>query len=110
MATWTPAAPVVSYLGADNLGRTAAGTLTIAGVSFGARDNTPSSRIDAAVCGTAAWTSGSSVNCYSTSSPSELSTGVTVGGLAGTRLPGFTFDGTGRLLTLWTITHVPACL
>ena len=68
-------------------------TVTVAGLSFGQSDATPSSRIDGVACGTAAWTSLSSILCRELSAPSSVTTEVTVGGLVGTRYPAFTFDG-----------------
>ena len=85
-------APAVSYLGVGNNARTMVATVSVAGLSFGQSDSTPSGRIDGVACGTAAWTSGTSVMCRELSAASSASTEVTVGGLAGTRYPAFTFD------------------
>ena len=85
-------APVVSYLGVDNNALTMAGSVTVAGLSFGQSDATPSSRIDGVACGTVAWTSLSSILCRELSAPSSVTTEMTVGGLVGTRYPAFTFD------------------
>ena len=73
------------------------GTVTVHGVNFGYSDSTPSSRLDLIDCATTAWASATSLNCYSLSGPSSVSTEVTVGGLAGTRFAAFTFDGVARL-------------
>ena len=43
-------APAVSYLGADNLSRTAAGIVSVSGLSFGQHDSTPQGRLDGAAC------------------------------------------------------------
>ena len=83
---------MVSYLGRDNAARTLISTVTVNGLSFGAANVTPSSRIDSAVCATAVWTAATTINCWNTNSPSVVSTEVTVGGLVGTRYPAFTFD------------------
>ena len=68
-------------------------TVSVAGLSFGQSDSTPSGRIDGEACGTAAWTSTTAVLCRELSAASSVSTEVTVGGLVGTRYPAFTFDG-----------------
>ena len=69
------------------------GSVTVHGLNFGQSDDTPSGRVDTAVCATAAWTSHSTVHCSLTTSPALISTEITVGGVAGTRYPQFTFDG-----------------
>lgn len=83
---------MVSYLGVDNDARTMIATVTVAGLSFGQSDATPSSRIDGVACGTVAWTSLSSILCRELSAPSSVTTEVTVSGIVGTRYPAFTFD------------------
>ena len=88
-----PTAPAVSYLGVGNFARTAESTVTVSGLSFGTTDNTPSGRVDALTCATAAWASATTVLCWnSNGQPSVITTELTVGGLVGTRYPQFTFD------------------
>ena len=84
----------MSYLGIDNAARTMTGSVTVSGVNFGQNDNTASSRVDTNICTTAAWASATTVLCTSAHGfPSVITTEITVGTLAGTRYPAFTFDG-----------------
>ena len=82
-----------------NTGRSGAGTVTISGLNFGVYSFTPTaSHSGDVLCGTASWTSGTTVAC----SPSAFTTQasatrarVTVSAVVGTlSVVGFTFDGT----------------
>jgi len=87
------AAPVVSFV-APNAAITAGLSLTMAGLSFGSLDVTPSTAIGLTSCATAAWASSTSVRCLvaAGAGPSIL-TSVTVESVVGTRIAGFSFDG-----------------
>ena len=78
--------------------RSGTGTVTISGLNFGAYSFTPTATHSGDIlCGTASWTSGTTVAC----SPSAFTTQasatrarVTVSAVVGTRsVIGFTFDG-----------------
>ena len=65
----------------------------MAGLNFGKSDYTASNRADGASCATSSWQSSTSMQCLNEVAPVATSTEITVGGLAGTRYPAFTFDG-----------------
>ena len=77
----------------DNFARTHTGSVSVSGVNFGALDFTASGRTDALACATAGWASATTVLCSAATTPTVVTAEVTVAGLAGTRLPAFTFDG-----------------
>ena len=84
---------MVSFV-APNAAITAGLSVTMAGLSFGALDVTPSTAIGLTSCETAAWASSTSVRCLvaAGAGPSIL-TSVTVESVVGTRIAGFSFDG-----------------
>ena len=88
------AAPAVSFVAESNAGTSAGIGLTVSGLNFGLYDNTPSSRIGASGCGTAAWVSLTSVQCVLQHGLNvRLGAAVTVSEVAGTFSSVFSFDG-----------------
>ena len=92
----------MSFLADTNIVATASFSVTVSGVSFGALDATPSSRIGASSCQTTAWVSGTSVACLlSLGVGTGLAAQATVSAVAGTQTTVFTYDGAA------TPTHLP---
>ena len=90
----TPAAPVVSFLRELNAAGTAAWSVTVSGIDFGASDASPTARLGATSCPTAAWASSTSVVCFV--APGEgprKDAAMTVEGVVGTRTRAFSYDG-----------------
>ena len=81
--------------------RSGTGTVTISGLNFGAYSFTPSllaTGVD--MCGTASWTSGTTVECRVIAATAVKTSyaKVTVGAVVGTRVGFyFTFDGTTEM-------------
>ena len=99
------AAPVFSAPAPKNTIRSGSGTVTISGLNFGAYSFTPTATHSGDIlCGTASWTSGTTVACSPsafTAQASATRARVTVSAVVGTRsVVGFTFDGTEFWATL----------
>ena len=88
-------APCVSLSSPPNAGVTAGGSVTISGLNFGGLVVTPTSSLAAAdVCGSAAWTSVTTVLCAPAAyGGSAVRTAVSVSAVAGTLMGQFCFDG-----------------
>ena len=81
----------------------AVASVTLAGLNFVASDTTVTAAVALADCGTASWTTATSVSCIGTRGAGEVGTaGVTVGGVTGTSSVVFSFDGGGRFLVFQT--------
>jgi len=78
----------------DNLATLAAVSVTVSGLYFAAFDLSPTAVLGTGVCGTASWTSSTSVHCLSSgaSLPPAFAP-VTVNSIVGTGANVFTFDG-----------------
>jgi len=88
------AAPVVSFTSGENIAGSDGGLVTVTGLDFRSSDLTASVGLGSQGCGTASWSSGTSVVCAaSAGTGSGAAAVVTVGGVVGTRTGGFTFDG-----------------
>ena len=94
------AAPVVSDSISPNRPASTALSVTVSGLNFefmdsASVDTTPTVQVALGACDTAAWASGTSIRCFQTNqgTPHDRTTHVTVAGLVGTAIPGFTFDG-----------------
>ena len=87
-------APAVSFVGSANVATTIGWSVTVSGVSFGALDTTPSSRVGLSSCVTASWASATSVVCLPAGgqgvSHDAILTSVAV---AGTQTRVFSYDG-----------------
>jgi hypothetical protein len=88
------AAPCVSMSSPSNVGATGGGTITIGGLDFGGLVVTPSASLGVAeMCGSAAWTSSTTVACGPAAyGGSDVHTAVCVSAVAGTLMM-FSFDG-----------------
>ena len=84
-----------------NAAKTGGSTVTISGLNFGAYSFTPStSATGVDMCGTASWTSGTTVECRMIAATAVKTSyaKVTVGAVVGTRVGFyFTFDGTAEM-------------
>jgi len=90
-------APVVSDAVGANRPFSVALSVTVGGLNFRTLDATVTAQTAGGTCGTAAWTSASSVQCLqsSTAAPGDSSIVVTVSGsFIGTAAAALTFDGT----------------
>jgi hypothetical protein len=78
-----------------NVGATGGGSVTISGLSFGSEVVTPTASLAVAeMCGSAAWTSATTVACAPMAyRGSALRTGTSVSAVAGTLTGQFSFDG-----------------
>jgi hypothetical protein len=75
------------------------GSVSVAGLSFGAYDSTVSSALEGSVCSTTAWNSLTSLGCLSIEGKSaDGYAGVTVGAMAGTGSNLISFDGMCAML------------
>ena len=79
-----------------NVGATGGGTITIGGLGFGGLVVTPSASLGVGdMCGSAAWTSATTVACGAAGySGSAVRTAVSVSAVAGTLTGHFSFDST----------------
>ena len=95
------AAPVASAYTPGNAAKSGGSTVTISGLNFGAYSFTAStSATGVDMCGTASWTSGTTVECRTIAATAVKTSyaKVTVGAVVGTRVGVyFTFDGTAEL-------------
>ena len=95
------AAPVASAYTPGNAPITGGSTATISGLNFGAYSFTASvSATGVDMCGTASWTSGTTVECRMIAATAMKTSyaKVTVGAVVGTRVRFyFTFDGTAEM-------------
>ena len=95
------AAPVASAYAPGNAAKTGGSTVTISGLNFGAYSLTASvSATGVDMCGTASWTSGTTVECRVIAATAVKTSyaKVTVGAVVGTRVGVyFTFDGTAEM-------------
>ncbi len=91
----TVAAPCVSMSSPSNVGATGGGTITISGLGFGGLVVTPSASLAVAdMCGSATWTSATTVACGPAAyGGSAVRTAVSVSAVAGTLIGQFSFDG-----------------
>ena len=95
-ALWVAvAAPCVSMSSPSNVGATGGGTITIGGLGFGGLVVTPSASLGVGdMCGSAAWTSVTTVACGAAGySGSAVRTAVSVSAVVGTLTGMFSFDG-----------------
>ena len=78
-----------------NIGATGGGTITIGGLGFGGLVVTPSATLGVGdMCGSAAWTSATTVACGPAGyGGSAVRTAVSVGAVVGTLVAMFSFDG-----------------
>ena len=91
-------APAVSFAGSFNVATTVGWSVTVSGVSFGAVDATPSSRLGLSSCVTSSWASSTSVVCLPTGGQGVAHDGgMTVAAIVGTRTKAFSFDGSVSL-------------
>ena len=90
------AAPCVSMSSPSNVGATGGGTITIGGLGFGGLVVTPSASLGVGdMCGSAAWTSATTVACGPAAyAGSAVRTAVSVSEVAGTLTGLFSFDST----------------
>jgi surface protein len=84
----------VASCGAVNGVPSGASSVTITGLSFSAADPSASGTLEMVACGTSSWTSATSLSCLSSSMMSTMVglSAVSVGGVAGTSAPVFSFD------------------
>ena len=88
------AAPAVSFVGSANVVTTIGWSVTVSGVSFGALDTTPSSRVGLSSCVTASWASATSVVCLPAGGQGVTHDAVlTSVAVAGTQTTVFSYDG-----------------
>ena len=96
------AAPVASAYAPGNAVKSGGATVTISGLNFGAYSFTASlAATGVDMCGTASWTSGTTVECRMIAATAVKTSyaKVTVGAVVGTRVGVyFTFDGTAELV------------
>lgn len=87
-------APVVSFADSANAATTAAWSVTVSGLNFGAADISMTVRLGATTCASASWASTTSVVCFAAAGEGA-SKGIvaSVDGVAGTRTAAFSFDG-----------------
>ena len=87
-------APVVSFVDSSNVATTVGWSVTVSGVSFGALDATPSSRLGLSSCMTSSWASATSVVCLPSGGQGVAhDNGMTVAAIVGTRTKTFSYDG-----------------
>ena len=90
-------APVVSFFSPPNAVLSSGGMLTVSGLSFDTKDQTPTIAVaTGAFCQTASWSSATSVVCsilvgMATGAANDLS--LTVASVVGSRTLSFSFDG-----------------
>ena len=88
------AAPIVSFIDSANAVHTVGWSVTVSGVSFGARDATPSSRLGLSSCATVSWASSTTTVCLPSGGHGPgLDSLMTVAGIVGTGPMVFTYDG-----------------
>ena len=73
------------------------GLTSISGLNFGSSDSTVSATVGSAVCGTASWTTSTTVRCYAGMSTGGSAQHLTVAGLVGTGTGVLSFDGAHAL-------------
>ena len=69
------------------------GLTSISGLNFGSSDSTVSATVGSVVCGTASWTTSTTVRCYAGMSTGGIAQYLTVAGLVGTGTGVLSFDG-----------------
>ena len=87
---------MVSFAYRDNAAPTGGTVVTVTGVNFRTEDMTPTSNIDYQQCGTASWTSKSSVACTGSAGSAagaDNDVYITASAIVGSRTRAFTFDG-----------------
>ena len=85
---------MVSFVESFNVATTVGWSVTVSGVSFGAVDATPSSRLGVSSCTTLAWASSTSVVCLPSGGQGVAHDVVmTVAAIVGTRTKTFSYDG-----------------
>ena len=67
--------------------------MTVSGLDFGAGELTATSALEMVACSTSSWTSATTIACVSSSASTMFGlSAVSVGGVAGTSAPVFSFD------------------
>ena len=91
------AAPVLSRAAVANSPASGGASLTLSGVNFGVDDLSLTAHVMLSVCGTTQWSSSTGLVCRVWNGGASVgavpSVRVTVGGVAGTLMGGFTYDG-----------------
>jgi hypothetical protein len=78
-------------------------------LSFGPGDSTVSATVGSVVCGTASWTTSTTVRCYAGMSTGGSAQYLTVAGLVGTGTGVLSFDGAQAILLLNFRSAVRCC-
>ena len=85
---------MVSFVDSFNVATTVGWSVTVSGVSFGALDATPSSRLGLSSCGTSSWASSTSVVCLPIGGQGVAhDIYMTVAATVGTQAKTFSYDG-----------------
>ena len=86
-------APVLTKGRSTNVAMSQLSSVTLTGMSFGSGDSTVSATLGSVVCGTASWTTGTTVRCFAGMSVGGTVQFLMVSGMAGTATGLLSFDG-----------------
>jgi hypothetical protein len=97
LSSFTYDAPAVTRGRSMNVAMSELAWVTLTGLSFGPGDSTVSATVGSVVCGTASWTTSTTVRCYAGMSTGGSAQYLTVAGLVGTGTGVLSFDGAHAL-------------